>query len=370
VPQAAFGVDALACRHMEVQHQQGHGDGENTVAERGETLHILTGNTVVKRVHLKEFSIGKKSRRQSEDCERFAESVKHQRSKSRRRRPAAMRLLSGCFWLAIAAWALALPAARAQEPQQSPSTQSSPAQNSEGSSQRPTEQKNAEQLPQNPKPQQENSGNPVQAAGDVTKQFAESSFKKARDWESGWIAGIYVGKNRKLVPLTAHQREDYYLHQTLTTPEAYMKRAFAALIDQARGMPAWQGGIGGYAERFASREGQFITANSLAALGNAKLGYEVRYDKCKCPDFKHRFRHAIIRNFLTYDRSEANLRPQWALYGGAVAGGLLATTWKPSNQSYLRNAGWAVLGQAGFGSLLNLITEFSTEINRKQGVVR
>ena len=38
-------------------------------------------------------------------------------------------------------------------------------------------------------------------------------------------------------------------------------------------------------ERFASREGQFITANTLAALGNAKLGYEVRYDQCKCEGF-------------------------------------------------------------------------------------
>ena len=247
----------------------------------------------------------------------------------------------------------------------------------QSSSARPTTaQSSGTQLPQAPEQNPQNAG-PVQVLEGETKKAAEltghaagQQLLRARDWESGWIAGIYVGRSRKLTPMTAHQRESYYLHQTLTTPEAYMKRSFAALIDQARGVPAWQGGIGGYAERFASREGQFITANSIAALGNAELGYEVRYDKCKCSGFKPRLRHAILRNFLTYDRSEANLRPQWALYGGAVAGGLLATTWKPPNQSYLKNAGWAALGQAAYGSLINFVTEFSTEINRKQGVTR
>jgi hypothetical protein len=219
----------------------------------------------------------------------------------------------------------------------------------------------------NPNPAQQVEDKTKQAL-DMTKDVAQVGFVKARDWESGWIAGIYVGKNRKLVPMTRQQREDYYLHQTFTTPEAYMKRMFAALVDQARGVPAWQGGIGGYAERFASREGQFFTSNSLAALGNAKLGYEVRYDKCKCSDFRHRMRHAIMRNFLTYDRSEENLRPQFALYGGAFGGGLVATAWKPSPKNAWVNGVWAVLGQAAYGSLVNLITEFGTEINRKQGV--
>jgi hypothetical protein len=212
--------------------------------------------------------------------------------------------------------------------------------------------------------------NPVQEAVDTTRDLARMQILRARDWESGLISGIYVGKNRKLVPLTREERENYYLRQTFLTPEAYIKRAFAALIDQARGVPAWQGGIGGYAERFASREGQFFTSNSIAALGNAKLGYEVRYDKCKCADFKHRLRHAVMRNFLTYDRTEENLRPQFALYGGAFAGGLVSTAWKPSPQDIWKNAGFAVLGQALYGSAVNLITEFSTEINKKQGVGR
>lgn len=203
----------------------------------------------------------------------------------------------------------------------------------------------------------------------MTKQMAENGLKRARDWESSWIAGIYVGKNRPLVPLNRRQRLDYYLRQTFTRPEDYMKRMFAAGVDQARGVPyQWDDGWAGYAERFASREGQFFTSNSLAALGNAELRYEVRYDKCKCSGFKPRVRHAVMRNFLTYDRSEVNLRPQLALYGGAFGGGLMVTAWKPGTRSLWANGAWAMLGQAGYGALVNVITEFGTEINRKQGV--
>jgi hypothetical protein len=223
-------------------------------------------------------------------------------------------------------------------------------------------------------PKKEDSANPVQAvedktkeAVDMTKNAATAGILKARDWESNRFAGIFVGRNRPLVTLTTKQREEIYLSQTLTTPEAYVKRMFGALIDQARGTPDWQGGIGGYGERWASREGQFITANSLAALGNAELGYEVRYDRCKCAG-KGRLWHAIERNFLTYNRTERELRPQWALYGGAFSGGVLATTWKPGEQSYLKNGAYGMLGQAAYGTLLNLVTEFAAEINRKQGV--
>jgi hypothetical protein len=235
----------------------------------------------------------------------------------------------------------------------------------------------AQELPDAPEisPKDEGAG-PVQQIEDKTKQAAEMTqhaaeeeLIKARNWEASWISGVFVGKHQELVTLTPREREEIYLRQTLITPGAYMKRMFAAGIDQARGVPSqWDDGFAGYAERFASREGQFITANTLAALGNAKLGYEVRYDRCKCKGLWPRTRHAIIRNFLTYDRGEQNLRPQWALYGGAFGGGLVSTTWKPSPKNAWANGGWAVLGQAGYGTLLNFVIEFSREINRKQGV--
>jgi hypothetical protein len=267
--------------------------------------------------------------------------------------------------MACLLWGMPHPVARAQVSEPSPN----PPQNPEPAPAKP--------LPDAPgESKKDDSANPVQQIEDKTKQavgatkdVATAGLIKARDWESSRIAGIYVGKNRKLVSLTAEQRKEIYLKQTLTTPEAYGKRMFGALIDQAEGTPRqWPGGIGGFGERWASREGQFITANTLAALGNAKLGYEVRYNRCKCDGLWPRTRHAFVRNLLTYDRSEEHLRPQWALYGGAFGAGALSTVWKPGTQNALTNGAYGMLGQLGYGTLLNFVTEFAQEINRKQGV--
>lgn len=243
-------------------------------------------------------------------------------------------------------------------------TESAPAQTQEQAPEKP--------LPEAPQSQKEESPGTMQQMEQQTKKAAEMTehqLLRARNWEATWIAGPYAGKHQRLLPLSRKDREEIYLRQTFTTPETYMKRLFAAGIDQARGVPGqWDDGSTGYFERFASREGQFFTSNSLAALGNAKLGYEVRYDQCKCEGFWPRARHAIMRNFLTYGRDEQGLRPQVALFGGAFVGGLVSTAWKPSPKNAWANGGWAVVGQAGYGTLLNFVIEFSREINRKQGV--
>ena len=247
----------------------------------------------------------------------------------------------------------------AQDPQEPPSapepqTVPEPKQDQDSPAQKKQEGPEAERLA-------------VEAA-DMTKKFGSLALVRARDWESGWLTGVYVGKNQTMTPLTGPQRRLVYLQQTLITPGAYMKRMFAAGIDQARGVPSqWDDGWDGYVERFASREGQFITANSLAALGNAALKYEPRYDRCQCKGFWPRTRHAIVRNFITFNETEVEHRPQLALYGGAFGGGLVSTAWKPHPRNGFAEGGRAMLGQAGYGTLLNFFIEFAGEINSKIG---
>jgi hypothetical protein len=267
--------------------------------------------------------------------------------------------------------------------QDEPTSQSTPQPSPRSSPQQGKSQ--PDQPSPNEKPQDEkqdkkkdDTSNPAQAAAEVTKQVAEATknagqaaLVKARDWESGWFVGVYVEKGRPLVPMTEKQRREIYLQQILATPGAYLKRMFDAGIDQARDSPAqWSEGWGGYGARFASREGQFVAANSLAALGNAALRYEPRYDQCRCHGFWPRTRHAILRNFLTYDRSEQEQRPQLALYGGSFGGGMISTAWKPHPRNAFAEGGRAMLGQAGYGAALNFFIEFSTEINRKIGAKR
>ncbi len=208
-------------------------------------------------------------------------------------------------------------------------------------------------------------------AAHATVHMSEAAMVRARNWEASWLTGVYVEKGHTMLPLTLLQRRELYLEQTLATPGAYMKRMFAAGIDQAGGAPEeWGGGMPGYGKRFASREGQFISANSLAALGNAALRYEPRYDQCQCSGFWARTRHAIMRNFLTYNHSEEQLRPQLGLYGGAFGGGLISSTWKPQPRNAFAEGGRAMLGQAAYGTLLNFFTEFANDINRKIGAKR
>lgn len=234
------------------------------------------------------------------------------------------------------------------------------------------------QISQEPAEKKDKSGNPVEMTRKMTVQAAqatihmgEAAMVRARDWEASWVTGVFVEKDHVMLPLTFAQRRELYLDQTLTTPGAYMKRMFAAGIDQARGSPSqWQGGIGGFGERFASREGQFITANTFAMLGNAALRYEPRYDQCNCQRFWPRTKHAILRNFLTYDHSEQDLRPQFGLYAGSFLGGMVSSAWKPHPRNAFAEGGRAMLGQAGYGSLLNFFIEFAGDINHKIGARR
>jgi hypothetical protein len=246
--------------------------------------------------------------------------------------------------------------------------------NPPASDQPATDQPVTTEKPQDEKPEEKKDDAPNPAAEvtkqvvDATKNAGEAALVKAADWEKGWFVGVYVEKGRPLVPMTVRQRREIYLQGTLATPGAYLKRMFDAGIDQWRNSPPqWGQGWGAYGERFASREGQFIAANSLAALGNAALHYEVRYDQCNCQGFWPRTRHAIMRNFLTYNESEQELRPQWGLYAGSFGGGVISTAWKPHPRNAFAEGGRAVAGQVAWGSLLNLFIEFSTDFNRMIG---
>lgn len=200
-----------------------------------------------------------------------------------------------------------------------------------------------------------------------TEKLGEKTLVKVREWEINWLTGPFAGRERPLVPLTNRQRQQLYLEQTFTTPSAYLKRMFVAGVDQWRESPLqWGDGWGAFGKRYASREGQFITANTLATLGNAMLKYEPRYEQCECTGLLRRTRHAILRNFITYNSTEHE-RPQLALYAGAFAGGVISTTWRPSKYGVLANGAFAMVGQAAYGSLLNVFIEFAVDINRRLG---
>jgi hypothetical protein len=180
-----------------------------------------------------------------------------------------------------------------------------------------------------------------------------------------WLYGAYVPKEVPLEPLTAHQRGKLYLRQTYLTWGIYLKTGFFAIGDQVgNSPPEWGSGIGGYGKRMASRYGQFAIQNTLSSGGNYLLGYEPRYERCRCSGTWPRIGHALARNFITYNRTETERRPQLAMYGGAMGAGMVASTWKPGGKKPWVEGYQSMVTQAAFGSFANIIGEFAPEIGR------
>ena len=183
-----------------------------------------------------------------------------------------------------------------------------------------------------------------------------------------WLYGAYIDKDVPLESLTANQRFKLFLRQSFTTPGVYVKTAFFSLGDQIdNSPPSWGKGFGGYARRVGSRHGQFVIQNSLTALGNGVLGFEPRYNRCRCSGFWNRTGHAVVRNFVTYDRTETALRPQIALYAGAFGAGVIAGTWKPSDRDLLAEGYRGAITQVAFGIVAHWIGEFAPDIKRALG---
>lgn len=199
----------------------------------------------------------------------------------------------------------------------------------------------------------------------VCQQSSSSSPNSDQELKVNWLYGAYVDKDVPLHALSNHQRFQLFLRQSFTTPGVYFKTAFFSLSDQAQDSPPeWGDGFGGYAQRTASRYGQFVTQNALSATGNALLGFEPRYDRCRCNGFWPRTGHAIVRNFVTYDRTEEHIRPQLAMYAGAFGAGVIAGTWQPDHPNLLTKGYEGVVTQAAFGVCANWLGEFAPDIKR------
>jgi len=117
--------------------------------------------------------------------------------------------------------------------------------------------------------------------------------------------------------------------------------------------------------RFGSRYGEFVIANTLQSAGNAALGYEPRYDLCRCTGFWPRTRHAIARNFVTYNRTERERRAAIPLYAGSFGAGMISSLWLPGHRNPWKEGAYSALVQAGLGSGVNWASEFAIDIFRK-----
>jgi hypothetical protein len=190
---------------------------------------------------------------------------------------------------------------------------------------------------------------------------AQSSNKEIN---VSWLYGAFVPKDVPLKSLDNHERTQLWIRSSFTTWGIYLKTAFFAGLDQVQNTPPdWGPHWAGFGKRFLSHQGQFVIQNSLSALGDGILRYEPRYDRCRCNGFWPRAGHAVVRNFVTYDRTETKVRLAIPLYVAAFGAGVVQGTWTP-NHDLLTTGAHGVLTEAGFGIVANFIGEFWPEIER------
>ena len=181
-----------------------------------------------------------------------------------------------------------------------------------------------------------------------------------------WVYGAYIPKDAPIVPLTGEERFKLYLRQTYTTPGIYVKTGFFAIHDQVKETePDWGDGASGFGKRVGSLHAGNVIQNSLTALGNAAVGFEPRYDRCRCEGAWPRIRHAVVRNFITYGGADDKaIRPQIMSYAAAFGAGVTVASWEPNNPSVLTKGYQSMVTQAWVGVVVDALAEFAPDIKR------
>ena len=192
-----------------------------------------------------------------------------------------------------------------------------------------------------------------------------SKKQKSEQVNANWLYGAYLPRDVPRRPLTVKERWKLYALQTFLSPGIYAKTAGFALYDHAVDSPtAWGSDAIGFAKRLGNRHAQFVIQNSVSSLGNGLLGWDPRYDRCKCRGFWSRTGHAALRNFVTYGPNEDSHRPQLMPYLGAFAASSLATTWQPENPRWQIRGYQAAITQVFVGVGTNVVAEFGEELGR------
>jgi hypothetical protein len=203
-------------------------------------------------------------------------------------------------------------------------------------------------------------------AGNQQKSNQQSGQQSGKQINVNWLYGSFVPKDVPLVPLTPHQRFQLYLRTTYITWGIYFKTVFFAVHGQIRNSPPeWDGGGSGFAKRALSYQGQFIIQNSITAGANALVGWEPRYELCRCSGIGSRTWHAVKRNFITYNSTDNSIRPQLMPYVGAAgAAAITAVAWQPGSPNPGIKAYQAAVTQVFVGVGVNLLAEFIPDVKR------
>ena len=178
------------------------------------------------------------------------------------------------------------------------------------------------------------------------------------------LAGPIQPGEAGFVPLTASQRSSLFFKGYLGSPLAYYESLATSsgqfMIDEPEG---WPRTTAGYAERAGTAFTLLVVEEGVREAGDAALGLDPRYYRCRCTGVLHRSGHALKMTFLAYD-SAGHLHLDTPRLVGDYGGSMLVTTWYPARNAPLVQGVQMGHAQVGFDVGINLVREFTPELKR------
>ena len=165
-------------------------------------------------------------------------------------------------------------------------------------------------------------------------------------------------------PPNGIERSDRFFKEYLGSPFTYIAAAGAASGGQIGNDPReWGRSWEGYGKRVGTMFALFTIDTGVHEAGDAALGLDPRYFRCRCRGGLRRSWNAVEMSFLAYDR-KGRKRFDLPQLAGAYGSGMIVTTWYPQRYNPLVQGVQMGHQQIGFVVGINLIREFSPELKR------
>ncbi len=164
--------------------------------------------------------------------------------------------------------------------------------------------------------------------------------------------------------LSADQRASLFFKGYLGSPATYYEPAATATGGLIANVPEeWHRTWGGYSRRVGNSFALFTMEAAMHDAGDAALGLDPRYFRCRCAGLWHRSGHALKMTLFAYD-SSGNNHLDLPRIVGDYGSAMIVTTWYPAHYSPLVQGVQLGHVQLGMDAGVNLLREFSPELNR------
>jgi hypothetical protein len=160
------------------------------------------------------------------------------------------------------------------------------------------------------------------------------------------------------LPLTGKQRSDRFFKEYLGSPFTHIAAAGASSGGRIGNDPReWTRSWEGYGKRVGTIFAWFTIHAGMHEAGDAALGLDPRYFRCRCRGGLRQTWNALQMSFLAYDR-EGHKRVDFPQFAGAYGSGMIVTTWYPQRHDPLvrgvqmghQQIGFAVATRSGSDS--------------------